>query len=269
MRFFVRGVGCDAPGFYLASLMLMTEPSVSILLTMVKPWSTWVITVKTSSRITKDPLNKVNTHLWSTLGQNPVKNPMSLNSRTFATFSKIHLNTSKYPNIKVVLFFEGHNFSFGWHFKFWVKKGEKLGQPQLLLFISAMKTSDFACSSCSNGWSKHLSAFVKVVEGSWIYNFAIYLLVHFSLKFGRETRSTQAKPNWIDACRAATSWPRSRALWSGLATTGPCTAPLVTYPLPRRAPSRAGRTAPPLPRRSVRVLLATHACQGRPPYPHY
>jgi hypothetical protein len=70
--------------------------------------------------------------------------------RTFATFSKFHLNTSKSPNIKVVQFFEGHNFAFGWNFKFRVESGEKLGQLQLLLFICVMKTSNSACSLCSN-----------------------------------------------------------------------------------------------------------------------
>jgi hypothetical protein len=30
--------------------------------------------------------------------------------------------------MKVVQFFEGHNFHIEWHFKFLVEKGEKLGQ---------------------------------------------------------------------------------------------------------------------------------------------
>jgi hypothetical protein len=55
-------------------------------------------------------------------------------------------------NTKVVQFFEGNNFSFGWHFKFWVESGEKLGQLQILLFIGAMKNQNFARRSCSNHW---------------------------------------------------------------------------------------------------------------------
>jgi hypothetical protein len=51
-----------------------------------------------------------------------------MSSGTFATFSKFHLNTSKSPNMKVVQFFEGHNFHVGWHFKFGEEKDEKLGQ---------------------------------------------------------------------------------------------------------------------------------------------
>jgi hypothetical protein len=41
------------------------------------------------------------------------------------------------------LFFKGHNFAFGWHCKFGVESGEKLGQLRILLFISAMKTRTF------------------------------------------------------------------------------------------------------------------------------
>jgi hypothetical protein len=42
----------------LASLALMTESNV---LTLVKPWSTWVITSKTESTITNGPFYQVNT----------------------------------------------------------------------------------------------------------------------------------------------------------------------------------------------------------------
>jgi hypothetical protein len=47
---------------------------------------------------------------------------------TFAVFSKIHLNTSKSTNMKVVRLVKGHNFHVDWHFNFWVEKGEKRGQ---------------------------------------------------------------------------------------------------------------------------------------------
>jgi hypothetical protein len=51
-----------------------------------------------------------------------------MSSRTFAAFSKVHLNTSKSTNMKVVQFLEEHNFHVDWHFKFRGEKGEKLGQ---------------------------------------------------------------------------------------------------------------------------------------------
>jgi hypothetical protein len=49
-----------------------------------------------------------------------------MSSETFAAFSKIHLDTSKYTFMKVVHLVEGHNFHVDWHFKFWVEIGEKL-----------------------------------------------------------------------------------------------------------------------------------------------
>jgi hypothetical protein len=52
-----------------------------------------------------------------------------MSSGPFAAFSKLHLNTSKSTNMKVVQFVEGHNFHVDWHFKFWVQNDEKRGQP--------------------------------------------------------------------------------------------------------------------------------------------
>jgi hypothetical protein len=59
-------------------------------------------------------------------------------------FSKFHRNTSKSPNLKVVQFFEGHNFAFGRHCKFGVENGEKLGQLHIFLFIDALQNQKFA-----------------------------------------------------------------------------------------------------------------------------
>jgi hypothetical protein len=72
----------DRPGvtpqvFKLASLMLMPKSTESNLLTLVRPWSTWVITSKTESTSSNDPLDQVNNHLWSTLGRNPSQNPFA------------------------------------------------------------------------------------------------------------------------------------------------------------------------------------------------
>jgi hypothetical protein len=49
-----------------------------------------------------------------------------MSSRTFAAFSKINLNTSKYTFMEVFHLVEGHNFHVEWHFKFWVEIGAKL-----------------------------------------------------------------------------------------------------------------------------------------------
>jgi hypothetical protein len=120
--------------------------------------------------------------LWSKLGQTLAKTlvlPLvtPCHSGTFAAFSEFHLNTPNYTNIKVVQFFEGHNFHVGWHFKFRAEKGEKLGQLQFSLFISALQNPNFAWSSCSNRREKHRTTFANVVEGCLIYNFRIYRFV--------------------------------------------------------------------------------------------
>jgi hypothetical protein len=55
-----------------------------------------------------------------------------------------------------------------------VEKGEKLGQLQFLLFISALQNPNFAWRSCSNRREKHRTAFANIVEGCLLYNFRIY-----------------------------------------------------------------------------------------------
>jgi hypothetical protein len=47
-----------------------------------------------------------------------------MSARTFAAFSKFHLNTSNSPNTKVVCFVQGHNFHVEWHCWFEVQIGE-------------------------------------------------------------------------------------------------------------------------------------------------
>jgi hypothetical protein len=51
---------------------------------------------------------------------------------------------------------------------------------QQLLFSETWRHSKFGCNLCKE---KHYRAFVKVVEGSEIYNFAIHLFVHFYSNF--------------------------------------------------------------------------------------
>jgi hypothetical protein len=111
----------------------MAESAESNPLTLAKPRSTWVITSKTSPTNPIEPLDQVNTPLWSTFGQRHGQTPLKhwcrrMSSGTFVAFSKFHLNTSKSTNMKVVQFVEEHNFHVDWHFQFWVEKGEKRGQ---------------------------------------------------------------------------------------------------------------------------------------------
>jgi hypothetical protein len=128
----------------------MTESAGSNRLTLVKPRSTWVITSKTSPMNPIEPLDQAYTYPWSTLGQRHGHTPLNhwrrrMSSGTFAAFSKIHLNTSKSTFMKVVHLVEGHNFHVYWHFKFWVEKGEKLGQlavPPMHRDMAAFKVGE-------------------------------------------------------------------------------------------------------------------------------
>jgi hypothetical protein len=53
---------------------------------------------------------------------------------------------------------------------------------QHLLFTETWRHSKFGSRLCQIRGEKHPSAFVKVVEGSEIYNFPIHHLVHFCCK---------------------------------------------------------------------------------------
>jgi hypothetical protein len=70
--------------------------------------------------------------------------------------------------------------------------------------------SKFGRSLCKNRWEKHHSAFVKVVEGSKIYNFPIHHLVHFSSKFGRKSCSKCPKLKRFRHRNATSRAPRDR-----------------------------------------------------------
>jgi hypothetical protein len=53
---------------------------------------------------------------------------------------------------------------------------------QYLLFAEPWRHSKFVSNLCKIRREKHPGAFVKVVEGSEIYNFRIHHSVHFSCK---------------------------------------------------------------------------------------
>jgi hypothetical protein len=190
----------------------MAESAESKRLTLVKPRSTWVITSKTEPTTPIDPLDQVNTPLWSTLGQRHGQTPLKhwrrrMSSGTFVAFSKFHLNTSKYIFMKVVQLVGGHNFRVEWHFKFWAEKGGKLGQlavPPVHRDMAAFKVGK---PFLQKPLRKHLRAFVKVVEGSEIYNFGIHCSVHFSSSFGRKPCSKLPSRNGFGRVAAS---PRRR-----------------------------------------------------------
>jgi hypothetical protein len=61
--------------------------------------------------------------------------------------------------------------------------------------------SKFGSSLCKIRWEKHPRAFVKLIEGSEIYNFPIQHLVHFSCKFWSILLSNRAGWNSVTSCR--------------------------------------------------------------------
>jgi hypothetical protein len=148
----------------------MTESAESKRPILVKPWSTWVITSKTSSMNPIEPLDQVYTHPWSTLGQRHGQTPLKhwyrqMSSGTFAVFSKFHLNTSKSTNMKVVQLIEGHNFHVDWHFKFWAEIGEKLGWLTVPPVYRKMETFKVWQRFVQNPWRKTLYGLCESCRG--------------------------------------------------------------------------------------------------------
>jgi hypothetical protein len=99
---------------------------------------------------------------------------------------------------------------------------KKLSQRQQLLFTGAERHSKFASRLCKIRRAKHLSAFVEVAEGSFIYNVAIYHLVHFSLKFRR--KPWLKEPNPIEPAPSRASAPPSAPACATPRRPPPCAA---------------------------------------------
>jgi hypothetical protein len=75
---------------------------------------------------------------------------------------------------------------------------------QYLLFTETWRHSKFGSNLCKIRLEKHITAFVKVVEGSEIYNFPIHHFVHFYSTFWSYTCSNGGTGKH-SASRAATS----------------------------------------------------------------
>jgi hypothetical protein len=69
------------------------------------------------------------------------------------------------------------------------KKVKNLVNYQQLLFTETEWHSKFGRNLSKIRWEKHTRAFVKVVEGSEIYNFPIHYFVQFCSNFGRKSCS--------------------------------------------------------------------------------
>jgi hypothetical protein len=201
----------------------------------------------------------------------PSQNPCCLwtSSKTFAALSKFHLNTSKSANIKVVRLFEGHTYNNWRHMGFSVEIGENLSQTQFLLFNGAMEDINFACSSCSNHWSKHRLLFTENVHLWLLCNFGIQSFWSLVWKNLSKTQSNACKRIGVsDVVHASAS-----ALQ--------CVTPAHRVaPLPPRRPGppvtsnpvqwvpRAARDPIPPPSPLLRHIHPVQS-RGRRPLPHY
>jgi hypothetical protein len=74
-----------------------------------------------------------------------------------------------------------------------VENGEKLGQLPAAPVHRVLAAFKVGKPLLQKPVKKHLRAFVKVVEGSEIYNFDIHRPVHFSSNFGRKSCVKQPK----------------------------------------------------------------------------
>jgi hypothetical protein len=115
---------------------------------------------------------------------------------------------------------------------------------QYLLFTETWRHSKFGCNFVQNLLRKHHAAFVKVVEGSEIYNFPIYHFVHFYSKILRKNPVKRCQSDTLSrAARArdATRAPRRRR------TRTRAVPPKASAP--RTSRGRAPSPAPRVPRR--------------------
>jgi hypothetical protein len=94
---------------------------------------------------------------------------------------------------------------------------------QQLLFTKTWRHSKLASHLCKIRWEKHPRAFVKVVEGSEIYNFPIHLLVHFNWKIRVNISQTLLVWHFQAGRNAARAPARRRA-------RARCTAVLASRP---------------------------------------
>jgi hypothetical protein len=130
-----------------------------------------------------------------------------------------------------------------------------------VLFTGIEWHSKFGSSLCKIHCSKPLWAFVKVVEGSEIYNFGIYTSMHFSSKNSSKTWSNKVAPKHVvpereraPQCRPGAPRRLRRRTPPYARRGGPATS------LPCGAPSRTSTAAPAGP---SALPLRAHAEVGR------
>jgi hypothetical protein len=120
---------------------------------------------------------------------------------------------------------------------------------QYLLVTETWRHSKFGSNLCKIRGEKHYMAFVKVVEGSEIYNFPIHHFVHFYSKFLRKTCSKRGTSTRSRAGRRRVPVPvprRSgpRTLSPGRSFPMPRASRDIPNPAPTARPRRIGPSGP-------------------------
>jgi hypothetical protein len=129
---------------------------------------------------------------------------------------------------------------------------------QYLLFTETWRHSKFGSSLCKICGEKHYTVFVKVVEGSEIYNFPIHHFVHFYSNFLRKTHSKRGTSTRSRAGRRRAATPRAGARPSTFGPADHFPRPLLPHAAhtPRHLePRTCCQTAPCRTQRSVGVHL--------------
>jgi hypothetical protein len=161
---------CDAPGFHPEYLTLMRRSTV---LTLVKRWSTWAITSKTSPTTPNHPFWTTLVNPWSNPTQNPLNTPLpSSVSRNFCHVLRISPKHFKIPQCKSCVFCRGTQLSCWAAFQNWSGNVWKNASQRLqTLFTGVEFSTKFSGVLCKIGWSKPYTPFLEVIEGQEIYNF--------------------------------------------------------------------------------------------------
>jgi hypothetical protein len=183
-------------------------------------------------------------------------------------FSKVHLNTSNSPNVKVVYCVEEHNFHVEWHLRFGVEMRETAWSTPIATIHQRPETSHLGMRIVQNWFRKWPYALCKSCRGSrdlqlryrslWVLQFEF--LEKLLVKVG------QSEMFWHQRYRARAE--RRRCALPRSAVVGPLGPDAETgyHPLVRAPWGRPRRSAfPALSPCSTRRAPSGHAAPTMPP----
>jgi hypothetical protein len=142
--------------------------------------------------------------------------------RNFCSVLQISPKHFKFYKNKSCLVFRGTQLSCWMAFQILSRKGWKTWSTAVFTVHQHSAEPRLCFAFLLKPSKKHCTAFVKVVEGSEIYNFPIHHFVHFYSTFWRKT---QSKSRWpAENQRGRAPERRRRAVCSaGLLRRAPCT----------------------------------------------